>query len=393
MELEYCPYCMSPVKPGEPCETCRLTAGSYTPAARHLPPGTVLQGRYLLGRVLGEGGFGITYIGRDLVLGLKVAVKEYFPADKATRDAGVSVEVSSYMGNSSSLYLRGKANFLREAQTIARLDRQPNIVSVKDFFETNNTAYIVMEYIDGTTFKELVEQRGGKLPAWELLHLIEPMFGALSAMHELGLIHRDISPENLMLEQGTVRLLDFGCARESANGDATMTIMLRHGYAPLEQYQGSSEGQGPWTDIYALSATVYFCITGKKPPQAMDRLLEDKLTPPRKLGVDLSKRQEKALLKGLSVLPRARFLSVEEFHTALYTGEAPVPVPRPEPELILRPEPEPILGPEPEPAPEPGPEPAANRFSAWLKAHKKAVGIGATALLALVAVGAAIAAG
>ena len=389
MDLEYCPYCMSPVKPGEPCGTCKLTAGSYTPAARHLPPGTVLQGRYLLGRVLGEGGFGITYIGRDLVLGLKVAVKEYFPADKATRDAGTSTDVSSYMGNSSSLYLRGKANFLREAQTIARLDRQPNIVSVKDFFEANNTAYIVMEYIDGTTFKDLVDQRGGKLPAWELLHLIEPMFGALSAIHGLGLIHRDISPENLMLEQGTVRLLDFGCARESANGDATMTIMLRHGYAPLEQYQSSSEGQGEWTDIYALSATIYYCITGKKPPQAMDRLLEDGLVPPRKLGVDLTERQEKALLKGLSVLPRARFRSAEEFHTALYEGVGPAPRPVPEP---VDPEPEPEPKPKPKPAQEPEPAPG-NRLLAWLKEHKKAAGIGAAALLAVVVIGAAVAAG
>lgn len=219
------------------------------------------------------------------------------------------------------------------------------------------------------------------------------MFSALSAMHDLGLIHRDISPENLMLEQGTVRLLDFGCARESANGDATMTIMLRHGYAPLEQYQSSSEGQGPWTDIYALSATIYYCITGKKPPQAMDRLLEDKLTPPRKLGVDLSERQEKALLKGLSVLPRTRFQSVEEFHTALYEGFSPEPVP-PVPEPEPEPKPEPVPEPEPEPAPEPEPEPTReNKLPVWLKAHKKAVGIGAAALLAAVILIAAIAAG
>ena len=388
MDLEYCPYCMSPVKPGEPCGTCKLTAGSYTPSARHLPPGTVLRDRYLVGRVLGEGGFGITYIGRDLVLGLKVAVKEYFPADRATRDASVSLEVSSYMGNSSSLYLRGKANFLREAQTMARLDRQPNIVSVKDFFETNNTAYIVMEYIDGTTFKELVDQRGGKIPAWELLHLIEPMFDALHAMHDLGLIHRDISPDNLMLEQGTVRLLDFGCARESANGDATMTIMLRHGYAPLEQYQSSSEGQGPWTDIYALSATIYYCITGRKPPQAMDRLLEDKLVPPRDLGVDLSERQEKALLKGLSIQPRIRFQSAEEFHAMLYTGlDEEEERRRKEKEEKRRREEEENRRKEKEEKRQ------GNRWDkllTWLKANKKAAGI--AALVAVVLLG-AIAAG
>ena len=320
MEREYCPYCMNPVTPGEACPNCGLTAGAYTPSPHHLPPGTVLQDRYLVGRVLGEGGFGITYIGCDLRLELKIAIKEYFPTDRSNRIATASLNVTSYTSTAGSQFDSGKAKFLREAQTMARLDRQPNIVSVKDYFEANNTAYIVMEYIDGTTFKELVAQRGGRLPSWELLHLIEPLFSSLTAMHELGLIHRDISPENLMLENGMVRLLDFGCAREAANGDATMTIMLRHGFAPLEQYQSASGGQGPWTDVYALSATIYYCITGKKPMQAMDRLLEDTLTPPRKLGADLTAAQERALMHGLNIHPRKRFQTAQEMHTALYEG-------------------------------------------------------------------------
>ena len=320
MEREYCPYCMNPVAHGEACPNCGLTAGAYTPSPHHLPPGTVLQDRYLVGRVLGEGGFGITYIGCDLRLELKIAIKEYFPTDRSNRIATASLNVTSYTGFSGSQFDSGKAKFLREAQTMARLDRQPNIVSVKDFFEANNTAYIVMEYIDGTTFKDLVAQRGGRLPTWELLHMIEPLFDSLTAMHELGLIHRDISPENLMLENGMVRLLDFGCARESAGGDATMTVMLRHGFAPIEQYQSSSGGQGPWSDVYALSATIYYCITGKKPVQAMDRLLEDTLTPPRHLGAELTEAQEKALLRGLNIHPRKRFQTVQEMHTALYEG-------------------------------------------------------------------------
>ena len=150
-----------------------------------------------------------------------------------------------------------------------------------------------MEYVDGTTFKELVAQRGGRIPAGELLHLIEPLFSALSAVHAAGLIHRDISPDNLMLERGSVRLLDFGCARESAQGDETMTITLKHGYAPIEQYQ--HKGQGPWTDVYGLSTTSYYCLTGKTPPQALDRLMDDEIIMPRRLGVDLTEKQEKAL--------------------------------------------------------------------------------------------------
>ena len=270
MEHKFCPYCMNPVEGGKPCGVCGLTEGSYTPSPHHLPLGTVLKERYLVGRVLGEGGFGITYIGCDLQLELKVAIKEYFPTDKASRMSQASLDVSSYTGAAGVSYGKGLKKFLQEARTIARMDKQPVIVNVRDFFEVNRTAYIVMEYVEGTTFKELVEQRGGRIPAGELLYLIEPLFFALGEMHGNSLIHRDISPENLMLEKGEVRLLDFGCARETADGGNTLTIALKHGYAPVEQYQ--SKGQGPWTDVYALAATIYYCLTGRKPPQAMDRL-------------------------------------------------------------------------------------------------------------------------
>ena len=341
MDRHFCPYCMSPVEPDAPCPVCGLTEGSYTPSHHHLPPGTVLRDRYLVGRALGEGGFGITYIGCDLRLELKVAIKEYFPTDRASRMSSVSLDVSSYAGAAGSRYENGKERFLQEARTMARMEKLSTIVSVRDFFEVNNTAYIVMEYVDGTTFKELVEQRGGRISAGELLHTIEPLFSALSAMHALGLIHRDISPENLMLEKGEVRLLDFGCARETAGGEATLTIALKHGYAPVEQYQ--SKGQGPWTDVYALSCTIYYCLTGRKPPQAMDRLVEDELIPPRKLGAELTEKQEQALLRGMAPTPRRRFQSVQELHTALYEGvvsfqepemepAAPPVPPTPEPE-------------------------------------------------------------
>lgn len=333
MEHQFCPYCMSPAEDGKPCGACGLTQGSYIPSPHHLPPGTVLKDRYLVGRVLGEGGFGITYIGCDLQLELKTAIKEYFPTDKASRISEVSLDVTSYTGTAGIDYNNGLKKFLQEARAIARMDKQPVIVNIRDFFEANHTAYIVMEYVEGTTFKELVEQRGGRIPAGELFPLIEPLFSALEEMHSNGLIHRDISPENLMIEKGAVRLLDFGCAREAAGGGNTLTIALKHSYAPVEQYQ--SKGQGPWTDVYALSATIYYCLTGRKPPQAMDRLVEDELIPPRKLGVDLTQRQEEALLHGMCVPPKRRFQSTEEFHTALYEGFIPSiakePIPGPNP--------------------------------------------------------------
>lgn len=324
MNKQFCPYCMTPVKEGEPCPSCGLTSGAYNPSPHHLPPGTILMDRYMVGRVLGEGGFGITYIGCDLRLELKVAIKEYFPTDKVTRHAMASLDVASYVGAASIGYEEGKVRFLNEARTMARMDKQPEIVSVRDFFEDHNTAYIVMEYVNGTTFKELVSQRGGRIQPEELLPMMEPLFSALTAMHQQGLIHRDISPDNLMLEKGALRLLDFGCARESSRGTETMTIALKHGYAPIEQYQ--HKGQGPWTDVYALSATIYYCLTGKTPPQALDRLCDDELILPRKLGINITERQEKALLYGMGIRPRRRFQSVEELHAALYIPDgAPVP--------------------------------------------------------------------
>lgn len=323
MSTQFCPYCMNPVEADAPCKNCGLTSGTYTPAPHHLPPGTILRDRYLIGRVLGEGGFGITYIGCDLQLELKVAIKEYFPTDKANRVSSSSLSVSNYSGSVGQRYEEGKIRFLQEARTMARMDKQPVIVSAKDFFEANNTAYIVMEYVEGTTLKELVNQKGGRIPVNELLDLMEPLFKALSTMHSMGLIHRDISPENLMLEQGVIRLLDFGCAREPADGNATLTIALKHGYAPIEQYQ--NKGQGPWTDVYALSATIYFCLTGKKPPQSMDRLCEDELILPRKLGIPLTENQEKALLCGMGIRPRKRFHSVEELRAALYNDDPVFP--------------------------------------------------------------------
>lgn len=319
MENRFCFYCMMPVEEGTPCPNCGQTADSYTPAVYHLPLGTVLKERYLIGRVLGEGGFGITYIGCDLRLKMRVAIKEYFPTDKANRISKDSLNISCHAGSAAGRYAEGREQFLQEALTLAKMDKQSVIVGVRDFFEENNTAYIVMEYVGGTTFKDLTERRGGHIPPEELMALMEPLFSALSAMHAQGLIHRDISPENLMLESGKIRLLDFGCARESQNGDSTLTVTMKQGYAPVEQYQ--NKGQGPWTDVYGLSATIYFCLTGIKPPRSVDRLVEDELIPPRKLGIRLTERQEQAILRGMDVRPRRRFQSVQELHNALYEND------------------------------------------------------------------------
>ena len=317
MEQSFCLYCMSPME-GSRCPSCGHAAGDVRPLGHHLPPGTVLESRYLIGRAIGEGGFGITYIGLDTHLDIRVAIKEYYPTDRITRDGRVTARVASLSGPQEQSFAQGKKKFLAEALVMARLSGERAVVRVEDFFEANGTAYIVMEFVDGVTFGELVEREGPIAPA-RLLPMMEPLFQALSAMHENGLIHRDISPDNIMLENGSVRLLDFGCAREAEDGSKTLTVALKHGYAPVEQYW--RKGQGPWTDIYALSATIYFCLTGVVPPRALDRLLEDAIRPPRSLDVALTPAQEQVLLKGLRIQPRRRFRTVEAMRAALYEGK------------------------------------------------------------------------
>ena len=312
-----CPYCMSPVQPGSPCPACGRNWERYQPASHHLPLGSLLQDRYQLGRVLGEGGFGITYLGWDAVLKRKVAVKEYFPTFLVSREVSLTLDVTCHTSGNQPTYEKGREQFLREAKTMAKLDSIPEIVQVLDHFPEHNTAYIVMEFLEGRTLKEVVAQTG-PIPTQTMLALLDPVLRAMEAMHHAGVIHRDISPDNLMeLKDGTVKLMDFGCARDFQSG-LTETITLKHGFAPREQYSGRD--QGPWTDVYAMCATVYYCLTGQVPARATLRGEEeqDPLLPPRQLGIDLTEEQELALLRGLAPKVEHRWHSAADLYAALY---------------------------------------------------------------------------
>ena len=318
---------MKPAVPGQVCQGCGKDPAAYQPESHHYPAGQLLAGRYYVGAALGEGGFGITYLGLDTKLERRVAIKEYFPRTLVRRESSSTLNVTCYTG-SDSYFQKGREQFLREAQTLAKLDDVPEIVHVLDFFAENNSAYIVMEFLEGTTLKALVTQHGF-LPAKELFDMLEPVLKGMDSMHKDGLIHRDISPDNLMLlkKSGHVKLMDFGCAREIGIGH-TMTIMLKPGFAPAEQYTGHE--QGPWTDVYAMSATMYYCLTGKVPPEAMHRMGSDTLIPPSQLGMGISAMQEKALLKGLAVEAKDHWRSAAELYTALY-GKTPAGIPVPDP--------------------------------------------------------------
>lgn len=314
----YCPYCMHPARPGEPCPFCGQQ--DYQPLSHQFPPGILLHERYVLGRTLGAGGFGITYLGFDTLLKRRVAVKEYFPRDFVHRDTSASLSVTCYEGAKQDFYEKGRERFLQEARVMVTLDKVPEIVQVLDFFAANNTVYIVMELLEGNTLAHLLEEQK-RIPPQELFPMLQPLLRGMNQMHGAGIIHRDISPDNIMLmDDGKPKLMDFGCARDVESG-TTMTVMLKHGYAPLEQYSGHD--QGPWTDIYALCATYYRCLTGQRPPDAMKRLGKDPLIPPRQLQANISPKQEQALLKGLVVEAADRWESVAPLYEALYQETLP----------------------------------------------------------------------
>ncbi len=316
----YCPYCMEPLSEETPCPRCGKDPDTYQPASHHFPPGTRLHDRYILGRVLGEGGFGITYLGLDTELERRVAVKEYFPTAFVKREASLTLDVTCYTDAGQVCYEKGRSQFLKEARTMAKLEDIPEIVRVLDFFQANNTAYIVMEFLEGETLKDRTA-RLGRIPSGELLELLRPVMGAMQAMHQAGIIHRDISPDNLMcIPDGRVKLMDFGCAKE-IEGGRTMTVTLKQGFAPLEQYTGY--GQGPWSDLYSLCATIYYCLTGRVPPAALERDKDqdrepDPLLFPNQLGANLTARQEWALIKGMALRVQDRWQTIGELYGALY---------------------------------------------------------------------------
>lgn len=318
----------------EACPVCGFIERDFVPEKHHLPPRTILKGQYLVGCALGEGGFGITYIGWDLFLHIPVAIKEYFPSGVVIRDQG-QCTVSVFAGKDEQSFLKGRESFFREAQKVARFDNNPGVVSVKNCFIENGTAYIIMEYISGINLGVYASKRGGKLGFEETLRLLETPIRTLNALHGASTYHRDISPENLMLSKtGTVKLIDFGSAMESDSEKKTRVLMVRSGYSPVEMYSTNGK-DGSYSDVYSMAATIYKLITGVTPPAATERLDADPLVRPTMLGVkDITTTQENALMRGLTVQQKDRYQTMAEFFYDLYgrgIDDDPNPKPKPKP--------------------------------------------------------------
>ena len=392
MELNKCFGCMEEIQ-GYPCPHCGFDPRRVTGIEYALPMGTILAGKYLVGRVLGQGGFGITYVGWDIALERKVAIKEYYPSGQVSRNPG-SRGLTWYTSvQSQQAKQNGTQMFLKEARKMSKVDDIPNVVRVRDLFQENETAYIVMDFVEGETLKARLEKTG-PLPWEQAKGIFLPAIQAMEQVHKAGLVHRDISPDNLMLTPGgKVKILDLGAAKDlSVNNGASSMQVAKGGFSPFEQYtqRGSS---GPWTDVYAMAATIYYTLTGKLPPVATDRVVEDTISWEEPGLKALSAQALEALQKAMVISAKNRMQSMEELEKGLYsTAVEPAPTPAPQPVQEARPEPQPEQ--EAKPAPQPTPEPAPQAQSepkpkAGEKSGKK-LWIAAAAVIAVVLCGALV---
>ena len=309
----YCSRCMRRIGEEGVCPHCGHDHSTKAPS-NVLEEGTLLNDRYQLGAVIGQGGFGITYAAWDEILNIPVAIKEYFPFDFASRNTELSDDVLPAEGR-RAVYLDGMKRFQRESHLLAELQGIEQVVKVLDFFPGNNTTYIAMEYVYGVTVDQWVKAHN--LRGQEILTLMRPVADALVSCHRQGVLHRDLTPANILVQaDGGIKLIDFGSATQSEK--ASGTVVLTRRFAPVEQYGRDLGTQGPWTDVYGISAVLYALLTGEEPQESVLRMLDDQLQSPKKRGASIRRNEDQALMAGLAVSPEARIQSMEEWRAKLY---------------------------------------------------------------------------
>ena len=316
MANELCMNCFSVKGPYEVCRYCGYVEGTPPEQPHYLRPGTVLKGHFIVGTAIGVGGFGITYKCYDATLGVIVAIKEFFPVGLVNRSPG-EMKVGLLSGEKEKQYKNQIKRFLMEAQSIAQFGKANDIVNVFDYFEENNTAYIVMEYIDGVLLKDYLEKQGALSPDIAMT-IIEPVVEALKKIHASGIIHRDISPDNIFIAgEDSVKVFDFGAAiLNDESGAKEGEKVIKVGYSAPEQYRDSA-GQGYFTDIYSIGAILYQMITGQKPIESTEREYKDELKSPLELGFDIEPNLDRAIIEALAVQPALRFQGIQQFDDAI----------------------------------------------------------------------------
>ncbi|MFN7916978.1 MAG: serine/threonine-protein kinase [Vicinamibacterales bacterium] len=344
---DICPRCLARAVSEGVCLACMFDRRHVEPEPDALQPGTVLNGRFFVGLVLGQGGFGITYkcidLGVDGQDDTRVAIKEYMPTQLAGRSRATQ-QVVPRSGKAAEFFKHGLQRFREEAETLASFEH-PSIVKVTGYFETFGTGYLVMPYLEGITLAQYLDHKGGRIPFTLARDILVPVMDALGHLHRRNVLHRDVSPDNIYLTlTRRVILIDFGAAR-NAIGESTHTVLFKEGYAPLEMYLGRN--QGAFTDIYSLGATLYRACTGLTPPPAPQRSQAAVLMPPSRLDppVEMSSKAEKALMKALELESAKRFSSVSAFQLQLFdtqgwpsapqAGAAPIAQPGLQPTTVI----------------------------------------------------------
>lgn len=320
--MERCLHCMEIYdEEYDVCPYCGFQRGTPPDIKYHLYPGTVIADRYIIGTVIGHGGFGVTYVAWDTQLGIKTAIKEFYPVGLVSRSSQ-TMDLIHMGADSDQEYQAGIDRFLAEAKTIAQFNKESNIVHVYDYLRANNTAYIVMEYVEGETLESYLKQYPeGRMPVEEAIELAKKIACALKVIHKGGTIHRDISPGNIMIcENRDIKILDFGAARLfTAEKSQSLSVILKPGYAPPEQYASRTK-QDERTDLYALGAVLYRMVIGKVPPEALERTKENDMTRPGILRQDLPSWVDRIIMKAMALDPAERFHNASEFEEALNRG-------------------------------------------------------------------------
>lgn len=318
MNTDICMGCFEPMKGFSVCSHCGWHEEAVPEHVYHLYPGTILRGRYIIGNSVGVGGFGITYRAWDANLNTLVAIKEFYPAGLVSRVPGQK-DIVIFSGDKREQFNTDIQRFLEEARTMAKFNGHSNIVNVFDFFEENNTAYIVMEFLDGITVKQYLESLPDNKLDVDTAHIIvNKILDAMREIHSKGVIHRDVSPDNIeMTLDNEIKIFDLGAAKlTKGDKEETRSIVVKTGYTPPEQYRAKSK-QGAFTDLYSVGAVFYKLITGITPEESVDRLIEDHLERPSKLGIKIDINIEKAIMKSLALKPELRFQSATQFKDAI----------------------------------------------------------------------------
>lgn len=321
--LNRCLQCMHELEPGNAvCPKCGFNNSEYTLEAKYLQPESILHNRYITGKLIGEGQYGLTYIGWDNFENRAVAIKEYFPIQLVTRNtfasSGKSVLILDEM--SEKAYREGLNGYEHEIRKLSMFNDFPGIVQVLDSFKENGTAYIIMEFVTGVTLRAYIRNKRRLEPEYTF-EMMKPLINSLSKIHKVGMYHLNINPDDIMVSSlGKATLINFDTARGSSDGSTS--LLLKNGFAPVEQYLENGE-QGPWTDIYSMCAVLYFMLTGKVPQDAVSRAQKDDLKSISELGVKIPESQEKAIMKGLALYSEDRFQNMSALYKGLFENVTP----------------------------------------------------------------------